>query len=110
MSNSKKFYNRKPWARARRKAVIRAGFRCQARLPTGRICGADLTLGFNVHHLKSVKARPDLAMLPENHKPLCISCHARLEAQKRSGADRVQGCDVHGFPTGPDHPWNKERR
>jgi hypothetical protein len=53
--------------------------------------------------------------------PLAISrtCHAiktrrelgeagKMAPVKRQGP-RVRGCDVHGYPLDPHHPWNKGR-
>lgn len=39
---------------------------------------------------------------PANLVPRCHGCHSR---KTMSGAI---GCDVHGNPLDPEHPWNRE--
>jgi 5-methylcytosine-specific restriction enzyme A len=36
-----------------------------------------------VHHVEPLRERPDLALDQSNAEPLCLSCHARHEAQER---------------------------
>jgi 5-methylcytosine-specific restriction protein A len=48
----------------------------------------------------------------ENLAAYCKRCHsAKTMAVDRQGKDRVpiKGCDVHGYPLDPEHPWNKDR-
>ena len=60
-----------------------------------------------VHHIKPIYGKDDPGRLAlDNLMSLCESCHDA----KHSGAPeskRVQGCDVRGLPTHPDHPWAK---
>ena len=39
----------------------------------------------HVHHIQPVATAPDLLLEPTNVSPLCISCHARIEALHRNG-------------------------
>lgn len=79
---------------------MKAGFRCQR-------CGAPIELAYNTHHIKAVKKFPLLALNPANHRALCLRCHRQVENQV---LDTRTGCDVHGNPIGPDHPWNRRPR
>lgn len=52
----------------------------------------------------------------ENLTSLCRTCHSRKTASMdgafgnaKRERQRVRGCDVHGFPRDPDHPWNREK-
>lgn len=40
---------------------------------------------------------------------LCASCHSSSKQQAEAGG-RMRGCDVHGMPLDPAHPWNVGRR
>lgn len=41
---------------------------------------------------------------PENLQPLCHSCHSRKTARDH-GKNVAMGCDEHGMPLDPSHPW-----
>lgn len=43
----------------------------------------------------------------ENLQGLCHPCHSRKTASDH-GKTVQMGCDVHGMPTDPRHPWNQE--
>lgn len=45
---------------------------------------------------------------PENLVALCHECHSR-KTQADMGKRVVYGCDVHGMPLDPLHPWNNGR-
>jgi len=62
--------------------------------------------GTDVDHI--IPHRGDMGLFwdPENHQSLCGTCHDSIKSQlERSG--RVQGCDEHGLPLDPQHPWNR---
>jgi 5-methylcytosine-specific restriction endonuclease McrA len=42
---------------------------------------------------------------------LCVRCHnTKTRVVEQLGREfLVRGCDVHGMPVDPNHPWNKER-
>jgi hypothetical protein len=93
-----RFYNKRAWRRASRLAVLKTGHRCEQ-------CGAPIWRNYNAHHRYAVRSHPDLALLPANHMALCLKCHGLIEAAERD--KRIKGATIEGFPTGPDHPWNK---
>lgn len=38
---------------------------------------------------------------------LCDGCYEDVIESERTGVP-IRGCDVHGEPLDPNHPWNKE--
>jgi hypothetical protein len=38
-----------------------------------------------VHHVEPLHERPDLGLVASNCRPLCTSCHARVEGMERRG-------------------------
>ncbi len=44
---------------------------------------------------------------PVNLQPLCHSCHS-LKTAADHGKNVSMGCDKHGMPLDPRHPWNHE--
>lgn len=69
------FYSSKRWERARFLAKRRDGFKCVE-------CGSRNKL--EVHHIKPVRDRPDLAFDLVNLRTLCRDCHA-IETNKELG-------------------------
>jgi hypothetical protein len=43
---------------------------------------------------------------PDNIQGLCRECH--LDKTARDRGYRRKGADVSGWPTDPDHPWNRK--
>ncbi|MDZ4145698.1 MAG: HNH endonuclease signature motif containing protein [Burkholderiales bacterium] len=41
-----------------------------------------------------------------NLQPLCKSCHSIKTMAELHGRTAPMGCDVHGMPLDPTHPWN----
>lgn len=41
-----------------------------------------------------------------NHQALCHECHSRKTARDH-GKQVAYGCDEHGTPLDPDHPWRQ---
>ncbi|WP_108070770.1 HNH endonuclease [Heyndrickxia sporothermodurans] len=77
------FYKCKEWRSLRLEALERDNYECQQCKRKGKY-----TRGQNVHHLREVKDRPDLALTLENLETVCIPCHnaihdKRLKNDKR---------------------------
>lgn len=45
----------------------------------------------------------------ENLTGMCHSCHSIKTAQDM-GKSTTRGCDVHGIPLDPNHPWNRPEK
>jgi 5-methylcytosine-specific restriction protein A len=92
-----RIYDRRRWhQQVRKQALLDGNYRCTH-------CGADLTYGgklAHVHHVIPVKDAPELAFDLFNVEPLCTHCHNKAHGRG------VYGCDVHGTPLDPNHPWN----
>lgn len=63
-------YRSRRWQALRLRAKRRDGFRCTSCSARGRL---------EVHHVESVRDRPDLAFDLANLRTLCPSCHIRIE-------------------------------
>lgn len=72
------FYHSSEWRRLRRQALERDHYLCQACLRKHKIKRAT-----EVHHIKSVRACPDLRLTLSNLESLCWDCH---EQTKQHGA------------------------
>lgn len=75
-----------------------------AREPLCRHCRqvGKLTPATDVDHISGDPSDNSLDAL----QPLCHECHSRKTA--RDHGKRVSyGCDEHGNPLDPDHPWNR---
>lgn len=88
------------WNRLRR-AKLNADPLCEECNHLGRVVRATM-----VHHIQTIEAAPELRLEWSNLMSLCEACHNL----KHSGeAKQVTGADATGFPTNPNHPWNKRR-
>lgn len=81
--NLKKFYDSALWKHKRNEIRQRDNYECQECKRKGKYSRAQ-----NVHHLKEVKDRPDLALTDDNLECVCIRCHnavhdKRLKNDKR---------------------------
>jgi 5-methylcytosine-specific restriction enzyme A len=57
-----------------------------------------------VDHIQPHRGNVDLFWDPSNWQPLCGPCHnGAKQSQERTG--KVRGCDEHGWPLDPGHPW-----
>ena len=77
---AKNFYRSAEWQRARKQALHDFDWKCTS-------CGKSLVgLGraAHVHHRKELAAAPALATEPLNLRPLCRSCHNRIERRLSS--------------------------
>ncbi len=69
------FYKTKQWFKVRQKALMRANYCCEE-------CGVCQRKGLHVHHVKSRKAYPMMALELRNLVVLCGSCHNRKHNRK----------------------------
>lgn len=65
--------------RLRREVLDRDGWRC-------RDCGRPGRL--EVHHVKPIRERPDLALVPDNCLTLCVRCHLKRHRRPETDAER----------------------
>ena len=94
-----RLYDTQRWKRERA-AFLR-------RNPLCRMCEAiGLTsLARAVDHVEPHRGNETLFWNQDNWQPICLTCHsAAKQAQERTG--QIRGCDVHGRPLDPNHPWN----
>ncbi|WLR44470.1 HNH endonuclease signature motif containing protein (plasmid) [Bacillus carboniphilus] len=73
-----KFYKSREWMKLRLVALRRDNYECQMCKDEGRYHKAE-----NVHHVKEVKDRPDLALDIDNLLCLCIKCHNLVHKRER---------------------------
>jgi 5-methylcytosine-specific restriction protein A len=69
----RRFYGRTAWLKLRELKLSESPL-CEACLKQGRT-----TPGDHVHHVESVKARPDLSLCLKNLATLCRPCHTKIE-------------------------------
>jgi len=98
------FYWSSEWKALRRAALQRANWRCEN-------CGWPVDGPGQAHcdHIEEVKVRPELALELSNVRILCRACHnASHNRTHGTRPDRIpiKGCDIHGMPLDPEHPWN----
>lgn len=100
----RRFYTSKAWRKARRAALLRAGFKSV-------VDGADVSGkgAAQVDHIRPRKEYPELALEPLNLRVMTTGQHNQRHARADYDTAR-QGCDESGWPRGPDHPWNARRR
>jgi HNH endonuclease len=95
MPSTNPIYRDPRWRRARKQALIAAGFKC-------RRCGAPLDKrNTNVHHHYPALSHPQLAFVGANLVALCTRCHGAIERMPTT----LRACDVEGNPTAHNHPW-----
>lgn len=83
---AKRFYNSKAWNKTRTLALIRDYYLCQMCLRNKLIVVYDV-----VHHIKSLKDYPELALTLENLISLCHACHNKVESE---GGIRDRGINI----------------
>lgn len=66
-------------------------------------CGIAVRTG-EVDHILSLENGGDNS--DENQRLLCLECHKKKTAKDR-GYKPVTAFDEYGFPTDPNHHWNK---
>ncbi len=72
-----KFYESPAWRRTRRVALKRDNHECQDCKEQGGYSKAT-----DVHHIKHLKDRPDLALELSNLRSLCGACHNRQHPER----------------------------
>ncbi len=96
-----RLYNRQRWRR-RSKQFLAAN-------PLCRFCEAvsRVTMAVLVDHKVPHKGDPELFWDETNWQSMCKLCHdgAKQELEK---SGRIRGCDAHGRPLDPAHPWNQQ--
>ncbi len=98
-------YNTARWGRLRR-LKLQVNPLCQSCLQLGRIEAATA-----VDHRKPISAGGEPFPALDGLASLCASCHNTKTRAEQMGEENWlhKGCDVHGFPLDPNHPWNRER-
>ena len=97
-------YNTKAWKFTRLRQLSEA--------PHCAHCGRPAT---QVDHIVPVESGGH-PFDPENLQSLCQSCHSSKTAiadggygnKKKRGL--IKGCDIHGMPLDPSHPWRLEQQ
>ncbi len=94
-----RLYNTRRWKR-RRAAFLALNPLCRFCEATSRV-----TLATIVDHIRPHKGDEALFFDETNWQSMCKPCHDGAKAElERTGA--LRGCDVHGRPLDPNHPWN----
>lgn len=76
-------YTSADWAATRERALRRDRYQCQLCRRYGRIREAQ-----EVHHIKPVEIRPDLAFSLDNLVSLCHACHNKQHPEKAKNLRR----------------------
>lgn len=92
------FYHSKEWKRIRKDVLARDGGMCQDCMDRMRA-----EIGFRprratlVHHIIPRSERPDLALVMDNLRSLCDSCHEERHPERRSKKKRktLEGAGKH---------------
>lgn len=71
-------------------------------------CGRLATV---VDHVVSIADAPHRRLDPTNLRSMCKPCHDRRTSMDQIHHNREErelgGCDETGWPTSPNHPWNR---
>jgi 5-methylcytosine-specific restriction protein A len=95
------WYKLKAWLVARAAQLAKQPL-CERCLQRKRIVAATV-----VNHRKPHKGDWALFIDPANHESSCKPCHdGEIQQEERTGY--VAGCDEHGRPLDPNHPWNRK--
>lgn len=99
MGQHSHLYDRR-WQK-RREAQLRAEPLCRLCMAIrGRAVAASIA-----DHV--VPHRGDPELFEGALQSLCASCHSSWKQQMEE-TGRFDGCDLHGIPLDPNHPWRKE--
>ena len=96
-----RLYDTQKWKR-RRAAFLMANPLCKFCEAAGRAALATV-----VHHEILHKGDETIFFDEEDWAGLCKPCHDGA-AVELENTGRIRGCDVHGRPLDPNHPWNNE--
>lgn len=79
--NRKQFYKSNAWQVIRRQALKRDNYECQRCKSLGRVTvdNHNKHKTLDVHHIKDLMERPDLAYDIDNLVTVCVKCHNYLE-------------------------------
>ncbi len=59
-----------------------------------------------VDHIIPINSGGDAYPPLEDLRSLCASCHnTKTRAEQLGRSPPIKGCDVHGYPLDPRHPW-----
>ena len=83
--NIRLFYKRKWWKRKRKEILRRDNNECQECKGKGKYAKAT-----DVHHIKHLDKRPDLALVDWNLISLCGGCHNVAHPEKLKRSDTVR--------------------
>ena len=61
----------------------------------------------DVDHITPHKGDQKLFWNRANWQAVCHSHHSRKTRDEQ--LNRIRGCDEHGMPLDPNHPWNRRR-
>jgi 5-methylcytosine-specific restriction endonuclease McrA len=102
---SKRPYSTQRWLRLR-ELKLQYHPLCQACLKLGKIRPATV-----VDHNVPIRAGGAPYPALDELTSLCESCHNRKTRGEQLGKElpRVRGCDEHGYPLDPAHPWNRKK-
>jgi 5-methylcytosine-specific restriction endonuclease McrA len=106
-SKGPRLYDTARW-RAMRKLYFQRHPLCVECQSIGRVVAAS-----HLDHVRPIEAAPELAWSWDNLQGLCASCHSSKTASSDRGFGRapaprkIKGCDVNGWPTDPNHAWNR---
>lgn len=64
-----------------------------------------LEVGKVVDHIQPHRGQLALFLDETNYQTLCIPCH-NIFKRKVELTNNTFGCDINGWPIGPDHYWN----
>ena len=96
-----RLYDKQRWKR-RRAAFLGANPLCKFCEATSRVTMATI-----VDHIRPHKGVETLFFDETNWQSLCKPCHDGAKAELEN-TGRIRGCNVHGRPLDPNHPWNQE--
>lgn len=99
--NQDSFYSSAEWLAVRRRVLKRDGYCCVR-------CGASVQgKGLaRVDHIVGFKVDRRLALVLSNLRTLCVPCDNAVGGRTKRNSIHG-GCGPDGYPTDPQHPWNK---
>jgi 5-methylcytosine-specific restriction endonuclease McrA len=97
------WYKTARWKRLRKHQLAKQPF-CQCPHHIGGRMPATVA-----DHITPHRGDQRLFWDPNNIQSLAASCHDSFKkSQERGGAGFLKGCDEHGIPLDPSHPWRQE--
>jgi 5-methylcytosine-specific restriction protein A len=98
-------YSTARWQRLRRQKLQQHPL-CEACLQLGRIEPAT-----DVDHRRPINAGGDPFPALAQLASLCVHCHSAKTRSEQLGEENwmYKGCDIHGYPLDPAHPWYRRK-